>query len=135
MIKNGRFMNELLVIHNGEYTTEDKNISTMLRKDCRDIKKVKDGFEVLTKLKETNIDVKLFYKKIVILANEREQRIYLPVNENDVEFIYVDINNILYVYTKSSSGFNVSGNKLVASKNIVPGISIINKSLIPYINK
>lgn len=135
MIKNGRFMNELLVIHNGEYTTEDKNISTMLRKDCRDIKKVKDGFEVLTKLKETNIDVKLFYKKIVILANEREQSIYLPVNENDVEFIYVDINNILYVYTKSSDGFNVSGNKLVASKNIVPGISIINKSLIPYINK
>lgn len=135
MIKNGRFMNELLVIHNGEYTTEDKNISTMLRKDCRDIKKVKDGFEVLTKLKETNIDVKLFYKKIVILANEREQQIYLPVNENDVEFIYVDINNILYVYTKSSDGFNVSENKLVASKNIVPGISIINKSLIPYINK
>lgn len=135
MIKNGRIMNELLVIHNGEYTTEDKNISTMLRKDCRDIKKVKDGFEVLTKLKETNIDVKLFYKKIVILANEREQQIYLPVNENDVEFIYVDINNMLYVYTKSSDGFNVSGNKLVASKNIVPGISIINKSLIPYINK
>lgn len=135
MIKNGRFMNELLVIHSGEYTTEDKNISTMLRKDCRDIKKVKDGFEVLTKLKETNIDVKLFYKKIVILANEREQQIYLPVNENDVEFIYVDINNVLYVYTKSSDGFNVSGNKLVASKNIVPGISIINKSLIPYINK
>ena len=135
MIKNGRFMNELLVIHNGEYTTEDKNISTMLRKDCRDIKKVKDGFEVLTKLKETNIDVKLFYKKIVILANEREQRIYLPVNENDVEFIYVDINNMLYVYTKSSSGFNVNDNKLVSSINIVPGISIINKSLIPYINK
>lgn len=132
MIKNGRFMNELLVIHSGEYTTEDKNISTMLRQDCRDIKKVKDGFEVLTKLKETNIDVKLFYKKIFILANEREQQIYLPVNENDVEFIYVDINNILYVYTKSSG---VNGNKLVASKNIVPGISIINKSLIPYINK
>lgn len=132
MIKNGRLMNELLVIHNGEYKTDDKNISTMLRQDCRDIKKVKDGFEVLTKLKETNIDVKLFYKKIFILANEREQQIYLPVNENDVEFIYVDINNILYVYTKSSG---VNGNKLVASKNIVPGISIINKSLIPYINK
>lgn len=135
MIKNGRFMNELLVIHNGEYTTEDKNISTMLCKDCRDIKKVKDGFEVLTKLKETNIDVKLFYKKIVILANEKEQKIYLPVNENDVEFIYADINNMLYVYTKSSSGFNVNENKLVSSINIVPGISIINKSLIPYINK
>src|SRR5574344_1259880 len=132
MIKNGRFMNELLVIHNGEYKTDDKNISTMLRQDCRDIKKVRDGFEVLTKLKESNIDVKLFYKKIVILANEKEQRIYLPINENDVEFIYVDINNILYVYTKSSG---VNGNKLVASKNIVPGISIINKSLIPYINK
>lgn len=135
MIKNGRFMNELLVIHNGEYTTENKNISTMLRQDCRDIKKVKNGFEVLTKLKETNIDVKLFYKKIVILANEREQKIYLPVNENDVEFIYFGINNMLYVYTKSSGGFNVNENKLVSSINIVPGISIINKSLIPYINK
>lgn len=133
MIKNGRFMNELLVIHNGEYKTDDKNISTMLRQDCRDIKKVRDGFEVLTKLKESNIDVKLFYKKIVILANEKEQRIYLPINENDVEFSYVDIHNMLYVSMKSSGGFN--GNELVSSKNIVPGISIINKSLIPYINK
>lgn len=132
MIKNGRFMNELLVIHNGEYKTDDKNISTMLRQDCRDIKKVKDGFEVLTRLKESNIDIKLFYKKIVILANEKEQRIYLPINENDVEFSYVDIHNMLYVSMKSSG---VNGNKLVASKNIVPGISIINKSLIPYINK
>lgn len=133
MIKNGRFMNELLVIHNGEYKTDDKNISTMLRQDCRDIKKVRDGFEVLTKLKESNIDVKLFYKKIVILANEKEQRIYLPINENDVEFSYVDIHNMLYVSMKSSGGFN--GHELVSSKNIVPGISIINKSLIPYINK
>lgn len=94
MIKNGRFMNELLVIHSGEYTTDDKNTSTMLRQDCRDIKKVKGGFEVLTSLKESNIDVKLFYKEIVILANEKGKRIHLPINEDDIEFSHFEIHNI-----------------------------------------